>query len=85
PETINTVPPETLQLFEEHGVVRRTLSPRADEARDTMRQIADAGIDFDDVTQTLEDQGIEKFEASYRKLLGVIAGKRQALGVASRA
>ena len=84
PETINTVPPETLQLFEEHGVVRRTLSPRADDARDTMRQIAEAGIDFDDVTQTLEDEGIEKFEVSYRKLLGVIAGKRQTLGVASR-
>jgi transaldolase len=85
PETINTVPPETLQLFEEHGVVRRTLSPRADEARATMHQIADAGIDFDDVTQTLEDEGIEKFEVSLRKLLGVIAGKRQALGVVSRA
>lgn len=85
PETINTVPPETLQLFEEHGVVRRTLSPRADDARDTMRQIAQAGIDFDDVTQTLEDEGIDKFEVSYRKLLGVIAGKRQALGVASKA
>ena len=84
PETINTVPPETLQLFEEHGVVRRTLSPRADDARDTMHQIAEAGIDFDDVTQTLEDEGIEKFEVSYRKLLGVIAGKRQALGVAAR-
>ena len=85
PETINTVPPETLQLFEEHGVVRRTLSPRADDARETMRQIAQAGIDFDDVTQTLEEEGIEKFDVSYRKLLGVIAGKRQALGVASRA
>jgi len=84
PETINTVPPETLQLFEEHGVVRRTLSPRADDAHDTMRQIAEAGIDFDDVTQTLEDEGIDKFEVSYRKLLGVIAGKRQTLGVASR-
>lgn len=85
PETINTVPPETLQLFEEHGVVRRTLSPRADDARATLQRIADAGIDFDDVTQTLEDEGIEKFDVSYRKLLGVIAGKRQALGVASRA
>jgi transaldolase len=85
PETINTVPPETLQLFEEHGVVRRTLSPRADDARATLHQIAEAGIDFDDVTQTLEDEGIEKFKVSYRKLLGVIAGKRQALGVAPKA
>ncbi len=85
PETINTVPPETLQLFEEHGVVRRTLVPNADDARTLLKQVAEAGVDFDDVTQTLEDEGIEKFEVSYRKLLGVIAGKRQALGVAARA
>ncbi|HEY7895817.1 MAG TPA: transaldolase [Gemmatimonadaceae bacterium] len=85
PETINTVPPETLQLFEEHGVVRRTLVPNADDARALLKQVAEAGVDFDDVTQTLEDEGIEKFEASYRKLLGVISGKRQALGVAARA
>ncbi|HXE61505.1 MAG TPA: transaldolase [Gemmatimonadaceae bacterium] len=85
PETINTVPPDTLQLFEEHGVVRRTLTPNADDARALLEQIAKAGVDFDDVTQTLEDEGIEKFDASYRKLLGVISGKRQALGVAARA
>jgi transaldolase len=85
PETINTVPPETLQLFEEHGVVRRALTPNADDARALLKQVAEAGVDFDDVTQTLEDEGIEKFDASYRKLLGVIAGKRQALGVAARA
>ena len=85
PETINTVPPDTLQLFEEHGVVRRTLTPNADDARALLEQIAQAGVDFDDVTQTLEDEGIEKFDASYRKLLGVISGKRQALGVAARA
>lgn len=85
PETINTVPPETLQLFEEHGVVRRTLENNADDARALLKQVADVGIDFDDVTQTLEDEGIEKFEVSYRKLLGVISGKRQALGAAARA
>jgi transaldolase len=85
PETINTVPPETLQLFEEHGVVRRALTPNADDARALLKQVAEAGVDFADVTQTLEDEGIEKFDASYRKLLGVIAGKRQALGVAARA
>ncbi|HKV51447.1 MAG TPA: transaldolase [Gemmatimonadaceae bacterium] len=85
PETINTVPPETLHLFEEHGVVRRTLVPNADDGRALLEQVAEAGVDFDDVTKTLEDEGIEKFEVSYRKLLGVISGKRHALGVAARA
>lgn len=80
PETVNTVPPGTLQLFEDHGVVRRTLEPRAERAHALLRQLADGGIDFDDVTQTLEDEGIDKFEASYRTLVKVIADKRRALG-----
>lgn len=84
PETVNTVPPETLQLFEEHGLVKTTLAPHAADAHALMRKLAAGGIDFDDVTRTLENEGIEKFEASYRKLLGVIAGKRQALGVVAR-
>ena len=66
-------------------MVRRTRVPNADDARALLERVADAGVDFDDVTQTLENEGIEKFDASYRKLLGVISGKRQALGVAARA
>ncbi|HEY7877856.1 MAG TPA: transaldolase family protein, partial [Gemmatimonadaceae bacterium] len=67
--------------FEDHGVVKRTLAPSAADAHALMRKLADGGIDFDDVTKTLEDEGIDKFEKSYAKLLRVIADKRRSLGV----
>jgi transaldolase len=81
PDTVNTVPPDTLRQFEDHGVVKRTLAPSAADAHALMRKLADGGIDFDDVTKTLEDEGIDKFEKSYAKLLRVIADKRRSLGV----
>ena len=77
--TINTVPPQTLQLFEDHGTVRETLPGDAAEARRVMESLRAAGVDFDDVTRVLEEEGIEKFAHSFETLLGVIAAKRKAL------
>jgi len=79
PDTINTMPPATLQLFEDHGTVRRTLPEDASEARRIMDRLAAGGVDFADVTRALEDDGIEKFAKSFETLLGVIGKKRQAL------
>ena len=80
PDTISTVPVETLQLFEDHGSVIPTLGEQSGiEARRVMDGLAAAGIDFDDVNRTLEREGIEKFVKSYDSLLGVIAEKRRAL------
>jgi transaldolase/glucose-6-phosphate isomerase len=79
PDTINTMPPATLQLFEDHGKIRRTLPEDANEARAIMDRLSAGGIDLDDVTQVLEDDGIEKFAKSFETLLGVIATKRKAL------
>jgi transaldolase / glucose-6-phosphate isomerase len=79
PDTINTMPPATLQLFQDHGVVRRTLPEDASEAHLIMDRLAGGGVDFDDVTRVLEDDGIEKFAKSFEGLLGAIAGKRKAL------
>jgi transaldolase / glucose-6-phosphate isomerase len=78
-DTINTMPPATLRLFEEHGTVRPTLPGDVEEAREVMRRLAAGGVDLDDVTRVLEDDGIEKFAKSYDALIGVIAGKRRAL------
>jgi len=78
-DTINTMPPATLQLFEDHGTVRTTLSDDASEALAVMDRLAAGGVDIDDVTRVLEDDGIEKFVKSFDGLLGVIATKRQAL------
>jgi transaldolase / glucose-6-phosphate isomerase len=79
PHTINTMPPATLQLFEDHGTVRPTLPDDAREAREIMSRLAAGGIDFADVTRALEDDGIEKFAKSFEALLGVIRDKRKAL------
>jgi transaldolase / glucose-6-phosphate isomerase len=79
PDTINTMPPATLQLFEDHGTVRRTLPEEASEARRTMDRLRDGGVDFADVTRALEDDGIDKFAKSFEALLAVIAKKRHAL------
>jgi len=80
PDTITTVPPATLRLFEDHGRVSRTLGEDdATEARRVMKALAEGGIDFADVNHTLEEAGIEKFMKSLDSLLDVIAGKRRAL------
>src|SRR5690242_13367306 len=78
-DTINTLPPQTLQLFEDHGTVRETLPADLAEARRVMDRLRGAGVDFDDVTRVLEEEGIEKFAKSFEALLGVIAAKRKAL------
>ena len=80
PDTITTVPPATLRLFEDHGRVSRTLGEDdATEARRVMKALADGGIDFADVNHTLEEAGIEKFVKSLDALLEVVASKRRAL------
>jgi transaldolase len=77
PQTIATIPPDTLDLFEEHGRVVDALSHiEASDARAVIDALSRAGIDFDDVTGTLETEGIEKFKASVETVLGVIAAKR---------
>ena len=78
-DTINTMPPATLQVFEDHGTIRTTLSEDASAARAVMDRLAAGGIDFADVTRVLEEDGIEKFAKSFDTLLGVIASKRKAL------
>ena len=80
PDTVTTAPPETLDLFEDHGSVRRTLSDDdPSDARAIMGALAAGGIDFADVNRVLEAEGIEKFAASLDKVLGVVGRKRQTL------
>jgi transaldolase len=76
PETVNTMPIETIEAFQDHGVARPTLEQGLDEARQLFAELAQAGIDYDDVTRVLEDEGVQKFADSFDSLLEGIAAKR---------
>jgi transaldolase len=83
PETVNTMPEETIQAFQDHGRVALTLEEGIEEAKRLFDQLAEAGVDYDDVTETLEREGVEKFADSFRELLDGIQAKRSQLaGVA---
>jgi transaldolase len=79
PDTVNTLPLATMRAFQDHGIVRRTVNTGVDEARATMAALAAAGIDYDDVTRTLERDGLASFAASYDALIAGVEEKRQQL------
>ncbi len=80
PETVNTMPLETVAAFQDHGEVRDTLETGVDEARALLDQLAEAGVDYDDVVATLEDEGVQKFDDSFGSLLEGIDAKLSVVG-----
>jgi transaldolase len=76
PKTVNTMPQETIEAFQDHGVVADTLERDLDAARQVFEQLAAAGIDYDDVVETLEREGVQKFADSFAELLEGISAKR---------
>ena len=79
PDTVNTMPEETIAAFQDHGVVAPTLERGLDEARLLFEKLADVGIDYDDITLTLEQEGVQKFDDSFAELLEGIRASSQAL------
>jgi transaldolase len=82
PDTVNTMPKETMEAFQDHGEVALTLEQGIDEAGRVFEQIEEAGIDYDDVTATLEREGVEKFSESFTELLEGIRAKSGELAAA---
>jgi transaldolase len=76
PETVNTMPEETIEAFQDHGAVALTLEEGIDEARRLFDELAAAGVDVDDVTRVLEEEGVQKFGDSFDELLDGIRAKR---------
>jgi transaldolase / glucose-6-phosphate isomerase len=72
PETVDTVPPQTLAAFREHGEVRRSLDENVDIARRQLKELDGYGVDIDKVTQELEVEGVEAFTKSFDSLLGTL-------------
>ncbi|MFQ5409659.1 MAG: transaldolase family protein, partial [Anaerolineales bacterium] len=77
PDTVNTMPPHTLQAFKDHGLVRLSVAEGVEAARTGLAQLAAAGIDMDAVTAQLEDEGVATFFKSFENLLAVIERRRQ--------
>jgi transaldolase len=76
PETVNTMPEETIEAFEDHGEVGLTLERDLDEARRVFERVAEAGVDYDDVVLVLEQEGVQKFSDSFAELLEGVRAKR---------
>ena len=77
PETVNTVPPATIEAFRDHGVAAMTLSRDVDKAQEAIEQLEAAGISMDVVTQELEDEGVKAFSEAFSQLLGTIDERRK--------
>ena len=77
--TVNTMPQETIEAFQDHGEVRpNSVEEGLDQARDLIGKLAKAGVDYDDVVRILEREGVEKFSDSFAELLeGIRASSRE--------
>ena len=82
PETISTMPEETIRAFQDHGRVEPRLESDLGEAHYLFNQLYAAGVDYDDVVATLEREGIEKFVTSVDQLLKNISDRRHQLAAA---
>jgi transaldolase len=83
PDTINTMPLETIEAFQDHGEVRGdTVLEGIDEANALMTALAEAGVDYTDVVDTLEAEGVQKFADSFAQIIEGIHAKRASLAAA---
>jgi transaldolase len=82
PDTVNTMPDQTVAAFEDHGVVKRTVDTDPAGDTTTLKRLTDVGIDMDDVSRTLEEEGVASFAKSFDEVLQVLTDK--AAGLSSR-
>ncbi|HLM36165.1 MAG TPA: transaldolase [Gaiellaceae bacterium] len=76
PQTVDTMPEETIRAFQDHGEVALTLEREIDEAHRVFERLAEAGVDYDDVVAVLEKEGVDKFSDSFKELLEGVRAKR---------
>jgi transaldolase len=80
PESVNTMPPQTIDAFRDHGVVKRTVDVDVDQARQTIATLEQHGITMRDVTDKLLVDGVASFQKSFDTLLAGLQKKTRALG-----
>jgi len=79
PDTVNTMPRATVEAVLDHAVIRDSLEEDVDGAKQLMKDLEAAGIDYDDVVATLEKEGVQKFADSFKELFADIESKRDQL------
>jgi transaldolase/glucose-6-phosphate isomerase len=79
PDSVNTVPPDTLKAFKDHGTAANTLGEGLDEAQKTLDMLAEAGVNLEQVTLQLQADGVESFVESFRELMDAVEAKRDVL------
>ena len=79
PETVNTMPDQTLLDFEDHGTLARSVDTNFDGARGVMAELATVGVDMGDVTKTLEEEGVASFSKSFDELITSLETKADQL------
>lgn len=80
PDTVNTIPPATLDAFRDHGKARRTLDEGLEQADAVMRKLEQSGISMKAVTDQLVDEGVKSFEDSFRQLISAVDGRLKSEG-----
>ncbi|WP_031530198.1 transaldolase [Dyadobacter crusticola] len=76
PNTVNTIPMETLEAYRDHGDPANRLEEDLEAATSVMEKVKAAGIDMDAITKQLEEEGIEKFNKPFQKLLDAIENQK---------
>ena len=80
PDTVNTMPENTLEAFDDHGVPARSIDADIDGARRVIDEVGKVGIDLDEVSALLEEQGVASFAKSFDELLGSLGAKAATVG-----
>jgi transaldolase len=80
PDTVNTMPEATLEAFEDHGTLTRTVDADVAAARLVLDEVERVGVDLDEVSAVLEDQGVASFAKSFDELLGSLSAKASGRG-----
>lgn len=80
PETVNTMPPATIEAFRDHGVVKRTVDTNLDAAQSELASIERAGVSMREVTDKLLVDGLASFQKSFETLLAGLQKKTKSLG-----
>jgi transaldolase/glucose-6-phosphate isomerase len=83
-DTVNTMPPPTMDAFRDHGVPRATLEEGVEEARATIGELNRSGIDLDRVGDQLQKEGEQLFVKSFEDLRAVIQRRRDAISFEGR-